>query len=58
MILLRKIEIFIGTRGIAPTKFGRLVARDPRLVHDMRRGRSVGPMLSKRVETYLEGDRL
>lgn len=56
MTLLRKIEIFIGKRGIAPTRFGRIVAHDPRLVHDMRRGRSLGPVLSERVKTYLEGE--
>jgi hypothetical protein len=58
MTLLRYIEIHIRKRGIAPTRFGRIVAHDPRLVHDMRRGRSLGPVLSERVKTYLEGDTL
>ncbi len=39
MHLLRFIEIFLKETGIAPTRFGRDAVRDPRLVHDLRRGR-------------------
>jgi hypothetical protein len=28
--------------------------RDPRLVHDMRRGREVGPRVAKRIIAFIE----
>jgi hypothetical protein len=36
-----------------PTKFGRLAVRDPRLVHDLRRGREPGPRMVRRIEAFL-----
>jgi len=36
------------------TKFGRLAVRDPRLVHDLRRGRVPGPSICARVAAMLE----
>lgn len=48
MHMLRIVEKFLRENEIAPTKFGRLVAGDPRLVLDMRLGREVrGPMRNK-----------
>lgn len=55
MTLHGKIENFIRTAHVAPTRFGRDVAGDPRLVFDLRRGRTMGPNLATRVEAYIDG---
>lgn len=52
-MLLRKIEDFLCRTGMPWTKFGRLVAGDPRLVGDMRNGRSPRPDLAARIEFYI-----
>ncbi|MDE1914604.1 MAG: hypothetical protein KGJ57_03975 [Sphingomonadales bacterium] len=58
-MLLRTIETFLRKTGMPWTKFGRLVAHDPRLVGDMRRGRQPGPAMARRIEifinSYVEG---
>ena len=54
MQLLRRIENYLKARGVPPTRFGREVVRDPRLVHDLRRGREPGAAMSARVSAYLE----
>lgn len=38
-MLLRKVEKFLRTHDMSATKFGRLAARDPRFVLDLRLGR-------------------
>ena len=38
-MLIRKIEVFLRRTGMPPTRFGRLAARDPRFVFDLRDGR-------------------
>jgi hypothetical protein len=48
-----KIERFLRRYGVAPTTFGRRVARDPRLVHDMRRGRCLRPAMAARAEAFM-----
>ena len=48
-----KIERFLQREAMAPTTFGRLAAGDPRLVHDLRRGREMGAVLSARLEAFL-----
>jgi 2,4-dienoyl-CoA reductase-like NADH-dependent reductase (Old Yellow Enzyme family) len=53
MTMLRTIETFLKRSGIAATQFGRDVARDPRLVHDMRLGRQLGPRLRMKVQAYI-----
>ena len=35
-MLIRKIEVFLRKTGMPATKFGRLAARDPRFVLDLR----------------------
>src|SRR3546814_4170331 len=40
MSLLWQIERHLKETGTPPTLFGRRAVRDPRLVHDLRRGRS------------------
>lgn len=48
-----KIEKFLRQTQMPPSKFGRLAARDPRLVHDLRRGRELGDSLTRRLEAFL-----
>lgn len=52
-MLLRQIEKYLTDTGMPWTKFGRIVAHDPRLVADMRNGRSPRPALTRKIETYL-----
>lgn len=53
MTVLWKIERFLRERDMPPTKFGRLVARDPRLVLDMRNGREPGAAMQARIDAFL-----
>ena len=57
-MLIRRIERFLRQTDMAWTKFGRLAARDPRFVQDLRNGRTPRPETESRVEhfmnTYLE----
>ena len=55
MVMLIKIERYLQRQKMPPTRFGREVAGDPRLVFDLRRGREMGRTLSARVEAYLKG---
>jgi hypothetical protein len=52
--LLRRIGAYLKRSGMPPTRFGRLVAGDPGLVTDLRRGRQLGPVLEKRVTAWLD----
>ena len=54
MTIRYKIEQYLRERCVAPTRFGREVAGDPRLVFDLRRGREVGARLAARIEAYLQ----
>ncbi len=54
MHLLRRIERYLRSSGATPTRFGREAVRDPRLVHDLRRGREPGSALVARVSAYLD----
>lgn len=53
MSVHRKIEKFLRKTNMPPTKFGRLAARDPRLVLDLRNGRELGGALAARIEAFL-----
>lgn len=53
MHLLRRVEKFLRTHDIPPTRFGREAVRDPRLVLDMRRGREPGVRMTRRVEHFM-----
>lgn len=53
-MLLRQIEDFLNKTGMPWTKFGRIVARDPRLVGDMRNGRSPRPDLADRIKSFIQ----
>ncbi|MBU6267228.1 MAG: hypothetical protein KGN34_06795 [Sphingomonadales bacterium] len=52
-MLLPKIERFLRHTGMPWTKFGRLVAHDPRLVADMRNGRTPRRALAARIEHFM-----
>lgn len=53
MHINRKIERFLIQYNYPATKFGRDVANDPRLVHDMRRGRELGRRMVTRAEAFM-----
>ena len=52
-MLIRDIEKFLAATGLPATKFGRLAAADPRLVHDLRRGREPRKRLEQRLEHFM-----
>ena len=52
-MLIRKIEVFLRRTGMPATKFGRLAARDPRFVLDLRMGRMPRGRTEKRVEHFM-----
>ena len=47
------VERFLKETGLPPTKFGRLAARDPRLVLDMRNGREIGDRVAARLRIFM-----
>src|SRR3546814_8056177 len=51
--LRRSVEKFLSQTGMAPTRFGRDAARDPRLVFDLRNGREPGDRVKRRVEHFM-----
>ena len=53
MSVHRKIEKFLRRGGMSATTFGRLALGDPRLVHDLRRGRELRPPTEARLEAFL-----
>ena len=53
MSLLIEIDRFLRQTDMAPTRFGREVAKDHRLVFDIRRGRECGPKLRRRIESFI-----
>lgn len=54
MSLLYAIESCLRVTKQPPSRFGRESVRDPRLVHDLRRGRQPGPAMERRVRAYIE----
>jgi hypothetical protein len=55
MHINRLVERFLRETGVPPTKFWRLVARDPRLVLDMRIGREVRPEMETKLRQFITG---
>ncbi|WP_201752604.1 hypothetical protein [Sphingomonas changnyeongensis] len=53
-MILRRIEKYLRDHTMAPTRFGRTVANDPRLVFDMRRGREPTARMTARIEAFLD----
>jgi hypothetical protein len=52
-MLIRKIEVFLRRTGMCATTFGRLAARDPRFVFDLRNGRTPRLRTETRVEHFM-----
>ncbi len=52
-MLIRKIEVFLRHTRMPATKFGRLAARDPRFVLDLRNGRTPRAEMEERVEHFM-----
>ncbi len=57
MSVLIKINRYLRATGMPVSKFGRLAVNDPRLVHDLKRGREPGPTIVARVEAFIDGER-
>ncbi|EJL29009.1 hypothetical protein [Novosphingobium sp. AP12] len=54
-MLLRQIERFLRETQMPWTKFGRLAARDPRFVADLRNGRVPRDRTAQRVANFMNG---
>ncbi len=54
MHINRKIEVFLRRHNMPATKFGRLAARDPRLVLDFRMGREARPGMCARLDAFMQ----
>ncbi|WP_425517310.1 hypothetical protein [Sphingomonas colocasiae] len=52
--MLRRIERHLRRFNVAPTRFGRDAAGDPRLVIDLRNGREPGPRMVARITHFLD----
>ena len=55
MSVLLKIDQYLRRTGMPVTKFGRLAVNDPRLVHDLRRGRQPGRTIRERIDAFIDG---
>lgn len=53
MSLLQIVERHLRRSAIAPSRFGREVAGDPRFVFDLRRGREPRPATMARVTDFI-----
>lgn len=52
--LMETIEKFLLTYDISPTTFGVLVAKDPRLIFTMRKGREVREAKRNKILAFME----
>ena len=52
-MLIREIEKFLRATGMPWTKFGRLAAKDPRFVNDLRNGRTPREKTAARVTRFM-----
>jgi len=53
MHLLTLVERHLRQAAVAPSRFGREVAGDPRFVFDLRRGREPRPATAARVRAFI-----
>ena len=53
MELLEQIETYLAMQRMPPSRFGRLVVSDPRLVADLRLGRRPRQATQAKVAAYL-----
>jgi hypothetical protein len=56
-MLIRQIEAFMRETKMPQTRFGRLAASDPRLIDDLRKGRTLRPRTRQRVEHFMNNYR-
>lgn len=56
-MLIRTIEKFLREQDMPATTFGRLAARDPRFVLDLRMGREPRPSTERRMEHFMNNYR-
>ena len=54
-MLIRRVEKFLRQTDMSATKFGRLAARDPRFVPDLRRGREPRGPMEFRIAGFIAG---
>lgn len=54
-MLLMRIERFMRSTKMPPTRFGREAANDPNLVLDLRCGREPRRRTCQRIEAYMAG---
>ncbi|HKX80412.1 MAG TPA: hypothetical protein VJM34_18035 [Novosphingobium sp.] len=52
-MLIRRIEKFLRKTGMPGTRFGRLAARDPCFVKDLRNGRIPRSPTAERIEHFM-----
>jgi hypothetical protein len=52
-MLIRNVEKFMRNHDMPATKFGRLAARDPRFVLDLRMGRIPRPQTEARIMRWM-----
>jgi hypothetical protein len=53
MSLLFQIESCLRITRLPASRFGRDAVKDPRIVHDLRRGRQPGARMEKRLQSYI-----
>ncbi|MFA5989958.1 MAG: hypothetical protein WC803_10180 [Sphingomonas sp.] len=53
MSVLREVERYLTRTKMAPTRFGRNVVNDPRLVLDMRNGREPRARTTARIRAFI-----
>lgn len=54
MEILSRIESHLQRHKLAPSRFGRGLCNDPRLVFDLRNGRQLRRTLKKRILVHLQ----
>jgi hypothetical protein len=54
--ILLEIERRLRATGMSASRFGRLSVNDPRLVHDLRRGRDPSSRIVARVRAFMAKD--
>jgi hypothetical protein len=52
-MLLRTVEKFLRDHDLPASTFGRLVANDPRLMIDLRLGRTPRPDMERRIKEFM-----
>jgi hypothetical protein len=53
MEILTAVEAYLARTGMPATRFGRLAARDPRLVSDLHNGRAPRSAVRERIERFI-----